>query len=92
MRRYLRRLTSVVLAYLNLSGSTRYDIEWVDGWARPKVVDQASTYHWETPGGRMVYHPCAYRAAFGRPVYIAATKGTIRVGRGWAIQRAIKVA
>jgi hypothetical protein len=90
MARFIRTLTSVVLSYLGLKGSTRYTITWVDGFARPKVIERATTYYYTTPGGRPVHYPSAYRRAWGRPVYHCATKGTIRVGRGWALGRAIK--
>lgn len=90
MGRYLRTMTSTILAAVGRTGSTRYDIEWVDGYAAPRITAEPTSYRFETPGGRPVYYPSAYRRAFGRPVYISATKGTIRVGRGWAIRATIK--
>lgn len=81
-----RVLSRVVRAALNLSG-TPYPIRFRDGFARPKLVGRS--YHWTTPGGRPVYHPSAYRRAFGRPVYHGSTLEIV-VGAGWALRAALK--
>lgn len=90
MKRFNRRLTSVVLAHLGLSGSGRYRIEYVDGFAPPKVVRGAKSYRWETRGGRPIQHPLAYsRVGWSSMTYVHAERGLIQVGAGWAIEHAV---
>jgi hypothetical protein len=56
----------------------------VPGCAPPKLCGEG--YHWVTPGGRPVYHPSAYRRAFGRPVYVHSTR-RVEVGAMWLAAR-----
>ena len=56
-------------------------IEVIPGIAlAPRTVGRS--YHWVTPSGNPCPYPSAYRAHFGRPVYIASTRRVI-VGETW---------
>lgn len=54
-------------------------VEIVPGLQFPEETGQS--FHWTTPGGRPVYHPNAYRRAWGKPVYnnstLCVTVGTL---------------
>ena len=70
-------------AVLKSAGETQANIqiEVIPGVAvAPRTVGE--TYHYVTPGGRPVYHPNAYRRAWGKPVYVASTRRVI-VGEQW---------
>lgn len=87
MTRYIRKTISKVLAAVGLAGSNRYDIDWIDGFQEPKVVYEATSYHYETMGGRIIRYPSAYKKkGWSNIRYVAATRGKIRVGKGWVIQ------
>jgi len=51
----------------------------------PRLVGEPARY--ETPSGKPVYYPNAYRKAFGRPIRIASTYRVV-VGLGW-LQKAL---
>lgn len=89
MGRFFKRMLREILAATGNTGSNQYVIVYVDGFQEPEVVVERKSYYYTTPGGKPVYYPSAYRRAFGKPVYHSATQGTIRVGKGWAIQHAM---
>lgn len=74
-----KQISKTVRASINLSG-TNYPIEIVPGYAAPTL--KGRSYYWTTPGGQPVYHPNAYRRAWGKPVYNASSR-RIEVGQGW---------
>ena len=58
----------------------------VPGRVAPK--QKGSPQHYLTPSGQPVYHPGAYRRAYGRPVYVSSTV-RVEVGRDWLLCRGI---
>lgn len=53
----------------------------VEGNAAPAIAGQS--YHWETRGGRRVYHPSAYaRTGWSNLVYVSSTL-CVEVGAEW---------
>jgi len=55
-------------------------VEIVPGDASPAM--EGDGFHYTTPGGRSVYHPNAYRRAWGKPVYHGSTI-RVEVGEEW---------
>lgn len=62
------------------SAENNLAVEVVGGTAAPHVEGEGCCY--QTPAGKPVYHPSAYRRAFGRPVYCASTRRVV-VGMLW---------
>ena len=60
----------------------------VDGDQEPE--SDYRSYYYTTPGGRPVYHPSAYRRAWGKPVYHCASGG-ITVGADWLVSHPLAV-
>lgn len=83
--RFDRSVSRIVRAAVRMTGHSCPIID-VDGFAPPTV--EGESYHWTTPGGRPVYHPNAYRRAWGKPVYHGSTL-RIRVGRGWILSQLV---
>jgi len=59
-------------------------VDVIDGSDAPEVTGRS--YYWTTPGGRPVYHPAAYRRAYGKPVYHGSTL-SVEVGVEWLAAR-----
>ena len=59
-------------------------VEIVMGTARPYL--QGESWRYETPSGKPVYHPNAYRRAYGKPVYVRSTRRIV-VGAAWLMSR-----
>ena len=64
--------------------NTTVPVVVVEGDAAPTLEGEG--YHFTTPGGRPVYHPNAYRAAWGKVVYHASTLRVV-VGAKWVLAR-----
>lgn len=80
------KMSKAVRAAVNASG-TSYPIRIVDGSAAaPELVGES--HHYVTPGGKPVYHPNAYRRAWGKPIYVSSTRA-ITVGRDWLFARGL---
>jgi hypothetical protein len=76
-----RRISKVVRAACGQTG-TPYSIEYVDGFAAPKLVGQ-SYYHTTLSGRTVVTYPNAY----DYPTLYHASTRRIEVGRGWVTAR-----
>ena len=61
----------------------------VTGGDSPPTLE-GEEYHYTTPGGAPVYHPNAYRRAWGKPVYHASTL-RVEVGQDWRACAALPV-
>lgn len=84
---FYRQVSKIVRAALNCSG-TSYPIEFEDGFSPPR---QEGTYHhWETRGGRRIYHPSAYsKNGWSNMVYIPSSICLV-VGKGWVLEEMVK--
>jgi hypothetical protein len=79
-----RSISRIVRSAINLSG-TPYPIEFVDGFAAPKLTGRS--YYWTTPSGLTeVRHPNAYKW----PTWYHASTRKIVVGAGWVIERMLE--
>lgn len=58
----------------------------VDGDVAPRRT--GAGFRFVTPGGNPVYHPNAYRRAWGKPVYVPSTI-RVEVGAAWLRDRGI---
>ena len=54
-----------------------------EGKAFPRWA--GSSYHFENKSGDRIWHPNAYRRAWGKPIYVASTRHII-VGKEWVKQ------
>lgn len=81
--RLARWVSRTVRAAVGLVGHSCPIVE-VDGFDPPRREGRAGRF--TTPGGRPVYHPNAYRRAWGKPVYHRSTLRIV-VGRGWLAER-----
>mgnify|MGYP001585616616 CR=1 FL=1 len=79
MSREYRQFSKTVRAAAGLPG-TPYPIEVVGGYKAPAL--EGMPFHHVNKSGARVWHPNAYRRAFGRPIYIASTY-RVEVGIGW---------
>jgi hypothetical protein len=68
------------MARLAAGAHTSCPVKVVDGDVAPHCTGERS--HYVTPSGKPVYHPNAYRRAFGKPVYVASTLA-VEVGKEW---------
>ena len=80
-----RRISKAVRKAAGWAGSP-YPIKLVDGFEEPAAYGSEAYY--TTPAGKPVYHPNAYRRAFGRPVYHHCTLEIV-VGIGWVLENVI---
>jgi hypothetical protein len=62
---------------------TAATIEVIEGWETPHFI--GNSFRWETKSGKPVYHPNAYRRAWGKPIYIPSTRRIV-VGQKWLAQ------
>lgn len=75
-----RRFSRIVRAACNCTGKP-YPIAIVEGDDPPGTVGES--WHYETKGGRRIYHPSAYsKRGWSNMVYCGSTKA-IEVGRAW---------
>jgi hypothetical protein len=81
-----RELSRLVRAHCGAASSR--PIVVVPGRGAPRKCGEGCRF--ETPGGRPVYHPSAYRRAYGRPVYVASTR-RVEVGAQWVARRLAKI-
>lgn len=66
------------------------EVRIVDGADAPSL--RGESFHWETRGGRRVYHPNAYaKRGWSNLVYVCSTY-RVEVGREWLISNGIEVA
>jgi hypothetical protein len=65
---------------LAVGAHTSCPVTVVEGDVAPHCTGEGC--HYVTPSGKPVYHPNAYRRAFGKPVYVASTLQVV-VGQGW---------
>ena len=75
-------ISKVVRAAAGQPGS-HYPIKIEDGFAAPRLAGDGC--YWTTPSGRPVYHPNAYRRAWGKTVYHCSTLEIV-VGAGWVTE------
>lgn len=59
---------------------TSYPIVLVDGDSPPQLVGRG--FHWTNKRGDEIYHPNAYRRAWGKPIYQASDR-RVEVGADW---------
>lgn len=60
-------------------------VELIDGNAAPTI--RGESFHWETMGGRRIYHPSAYsRRGWSNMRYVGSTI-RVEVGRDWLAAR-----
>lgn len=59
-----------------------------DGNSPPRWA--GSSFHYENKSGDYIYHPNAYRRAWGKPIYIASTRHIV-VGSKWIRQLEIDI-
>lgn len=74
-----KTLRSIIRRIANEAGKS-FPIKVVEGDSAPK--SKGSGYFYTTPSGNRVYHPNAYRAAWGKPIYHHSTI-RIEVGNEW---------
>jgi len=86
---YLIRIASQYRAYVRAQTRAPHHVPVtvVDGTAAPALTGES--YHYETRGGRRVYHPSAYaKKGWSNLVYCPSTI-SVEVGRDWLTARRI---
>lgn len=67
-------------AIRKLAGGWREPVIVVEGLGAPNRL--GTGYYYENKSGDRVYHPNAYRRAWGKPIYVSST-ARVEVGRAW---------
>jgi hypothetical protein len=76
LRRIVRRIAGI-----GRYGWTGIPVEVVDGSNPPRVA--GDYWHYETRGGRRIYHPTAYsKKGWSNMVYVHSTR-RVEVGKDW---------
>lgn len=78
-----KEIRSFAIKHARGYGYTAAPVIVVAGNSKP--VWKGQSYYYTNKSGAIVYHPSAYRKAYGKPIYVASTR-RIEVGQIWLMQ------
>jgi hypothetical protein len=67
----------------SVGAHTNCPVVIVNGSSPPKLI--GSSFYYENKSGDIIWHPLAYRKAWGKPIYIRSTK-RVEVGSEWLLK------